>query len=146
LISSIDLNHNNISSSSSSISDLKTNSTSASGKDFHQIQLLKECLICSLNKSNFSTIICFAFENSIHFQQQQQQHNNNINIISQLSKILKLNRIQEIAIACLLKNCNKEEIKQAAQYTLEQKLTELTQSVADQQSSSSELGIYMNLK
>ncbi len=144
MISSIDLNHNNI---SSSISDLKTNSTSASGKDFHQIQLLKECLICSLNKSNFSTIICFAFENSIHFQQQQQQqHNNNINIISQLSKILKLNRIQEIAIACLLKNCNKEEIKQAAQYTLEQKLTELTQSVADQQSSSSELGIYMNLK
>lgn len=124
---------------------MKTNSTSASssGKDFHQIQLLKECLICSLNKSNFSTIICFAFENSIHFQQQQ-QHNNNINIISQLSKILKLNRIQEIAIACLLKNCNKEEIKQAAQYTLEQKLTELTQSAADQ-SSFGELGMYINI-
>jgi hypothetical protein len=139
LISSIDLNHNNI-------SDLKTNSTSSSssssGKDFHQIQLLKECLICSLNKSNFSTIICFAFENSIHFQQQQ-QHNIN-NIISQLSKILKLNRIQEIAIACLLKNCNKEEIKQAAQYTLEQKLTELTQSAADQ-SSFGELGMYINI-
>ena len=137
MISSIDLNHNNI-------SDLKTNSTSSrsSGKDFHQIQLLKECLICSLNKSNFSTIICFAFENSIHFQQQQ-QHNIN-NIISQLSKILKLNRIQEIAIACLLKNCNKEEIKQAAQYTLEQKLTELTQSAADQ-SSFGELGMYINI-
>ena len=123
---------------------MKTNSTSSrsSGKDFHQIQLLKECLICSLNKSNFSTIICFAFENSIHFQQQQ-QHNIN-NIISQLSKILKLNRIQEIAIACLLKNCNKEEIKQAAQYTLEQKLTELTQSAADQ-SSFGELGMYINI-
>lgn len=37
-----------------------------------------------------------------------------------------MNRIQEIAIAVVLKNCNKEEIKQSAQQTLEQKLTELT--------------------
>lgn len=53
LVSSIDFN-----------SDPKT-----SGKDFHQTQLLKECLLCSLNKPNFSTVFCFAFENSVHFQE-----------------------------------------------------------------------------
>ena len=55
--------------------------------------------------SDFGSMICFAFENSFNFQ--QLPLNNNINIISKFSRILKLNRIQEIAIACLLKNCNK---------------------------------------
>ena len=107
-----------------------------SGKGFQQIELLKKFLISSLKKPNFGSMICFAFENSFNFQ--QLPLNNNINIISKFSRILKLNRIQEIAIACLLKNCNKEEIKQAA---LEQKLT---QSAADQ-SSFGELGMYINI-
>jgi hypothetical protein len=42
-----------------------------------------------------------------------------------------LNRIQEIAIAVVLKNCAKEEIRQSAQQTLEQKLTELTDTAGE---------------
>jgi len=145
LISSIDFSHHYSTTTTNQTNiiggdSLKTNSGTGSGsKDFHQIQLLKECLICSLNKSNFSTVICFAFENSVHFQDnnnklnQLTNNNNNVtstnNIVLNLSKILKLNRIQEIALACLLKNnSNREEIKQAAQLTLEQNLNELTTS------------------
>ena len=96
LISSIDLNR-----------DLKT-INNISGKDFHQIELLKKFVNSSLNKPNFGSMIRFAFENSFNFQ--QLPLDNRINIISQFSRILKLNRTQKKSMAFLLKNFNKDKI------------------------------------
>jgi CCR4-NOT transcription complex subunit 1 len=40
-----------------------------SGKENHQTQLLKECLTASIAKPNFGSILCFAIENPLEFQE-----------------------------------------------------------------------------
>lgn len=101
--------------------------TKTGGKDFHQTQLLKECFVSSVSKSNYSTIICFAFENSTHFQQSFKYQNTNL--LTQISKLLKLNLIQEVAVTIALRQCAIEEIRTCAESNLKQKLSELLDSL-----------------
>jgi CCR4-NOT transcription complex subunit 1 len=79
LFSNIDFNSevtsiNNTTSSSSSSSTTSTAATTSSsnkssGKDIHQIQYLKECLPVLLSKSYCITILTFAINNPLQFQE-----------------------------------------------------------------------------
>lgn len=98
----------------------------STSKDVHQIQLFKECLTVSLYKPNFSTVLCYAIENPLQFQQSQKFP---ANIVSQISKLIKLNQLQEIYLAILFKTTsNSEEFKSSSVEFLNQKLAEFVDS------------------
>ena len=51
------------------------------------------------------------------------------NLASQISKLYKLTHLQEIAVAILLQNCAKEDIKKSSKDFLRQKLADLKRPV-----------------
>ena len=94
--------------------------SSTTGKYSHQIQLLREFFIVSFNRPNFSSLIQFSFESCAQKFQP--------NVLSQMSKLLKLSHLQEIVLALTLKNTSREEVRQSALALLKQKLPELLNS------------------
>lgn len=111
------------------VSSIDFNSdTKASGKDLHQSQLFKECLIASLGKPNFGSILCFAVDSPLQFQESLKLPSN---LASQISKLYKLTHLQEIAVAIVLQNCAKEDIKKSSKEFLRQKLADLNDQYSD---------------
>ncbi|GIY98436.1 CCR4-NOT transcription complex subunit 1 [Caerostris extrusa] len=71
----------------------------SSGKDFHQTQLLiQECAFI-LQRPNFVSTFCYAIDCPL---QQQKSLRPSSSLLSQLSKVLKLSSVQEIAFALAL--------------------------------------------
>jgi len=97
----------------------------STGKDLHQTQLFKECLVASLYKPSFSSVLCYAIENPLQFQESQKFPTN---LVSQISKLLKLTQLQEIVLAILLKESAKEDVKKSSLDLLKQKLPEFIDS------------------
>ncbi len=100
----------------------------ASGKDHHQLQLFKDCLLASLYKPNFGSILCYAFDNPIQYQESP---NIPSNLVVQISKAIKLNQLQEICLAIILKNSSNEEIKRSSAEFLRQKIPEFCDSYSE---------------
>ena len=109
--------NNNNKINQSLLSTSGANST-ATGKHSHQIQLLREFFLVHVNRPSFGTILEHSLTDS---------SNNNL---TQISKALKLNSLQDVIFGVLLKNAVNEELKQSANSLIKSKLAELIESVS----------------
>lgn len=106
-----------------------TTAAASSGKDHHQIQLLRDLVCAYLARPNFPTLLSYCVDNPLPIQQEPVKYP--ANLAAQISKLLKLNQLQEIGLAICLKESNKEEIRKSSNDLLKQKLPELIDSFPD---------------
>ncbi|XP_076110950.1 CCR4-NOT transcription complex subunit 1-like isoform X1 [Mytilus galloprovincialis] len=104
----------------------------SSGKDFHQTQyLIQEC--CSLlSKPNFVSILCYSVDNPLHHQKNLKP---SPHLLPQISKVIKLNRVQEVTFGIALLHSSNSETRQYASQFVRQKLPDLIRSYVDSESS-----------
>lgn len=103
----------------------------SSGKDFHQTQyLIQEC--CTLlSKPNFVSILCYSIDNPLHHQKNLKP---SLHLLPQISKVLKLNRVQEVTFGIALLHSSNSETRQHATQFVRQKLPDLIRSYVDPES------------
>lgn len=106
-----------------------TTAAASSGKDHHQIQLLRDLVCAYLARPNFPTLLSYCVDNPLPNQQEPVKYP--ANLAAQISKLLKLNQLQEIGLAICLKESNKDEIRKSSNDLLKQKLPELIDSFPD---------------
>ncbi|XP_029552765.1 CCR4-NOT transcription complex subunit 1 isoform X16 [Salmo trutta] len=98
----------------------------SSGKDFHQF-LIQEC-VSLISKPNFISTLCYAIDNPLHYQKSLKPSSH---LFTQLSKVLKLSKVQEVIFGlALLNSCNADLRGFAAQF-VKQKLPDLLRSYVD---------------
>ncbi|XP_056138542.1 CCR4-NOT transcription complex subunit 1 isoform X13 [Lampris incognitus] len=98
----------------------------SSGKDFHQF-LIQEC-VSLISKPNFISTLCYAIDNPLHYQKSLKPSSH---LFTQLSKVLKLSKVQEVIFGlALLNSCNADLRGFAAQF-IKQKLPDLLRSYVD---------------
>ncbi|KAJ8002771.1 hypothetical protein DPEC_G00162420 [Dallia pectoralis] len=98
----------------------------SSGKDFHQF-LIQEC-VSLISKPNFISTLCYAIDNPLHYQKSLKP---STHLFTQLSKVLKLSKVQEVIFGlALLNSCNADLRGFAAQF-VKQKLPDLLRSYVD---------------
>lgn len=98
------------------------------GKDFHQSQfLVQECTL-PIAKPNFISTICYAVDNPPHHQKSLKP---SAHLIPQLTQVLKLSKVQEIAFGVALLHSSNQEISSYAADFLKIKLPELLKSFSD---------------
>ncbi|BFZ13285.1 hypothetical protein BsWGS_16323 [Bradybaena similaris] len=100
----------------------------SSGKDFYQIQFLSQEFGSLLIKPNFVSILCYSIDNPL---QQQNSLKPSPHLFSQISRVLHLSRVQEVAVALALLNSFKTDIVNFALQFAKQKLPELIRSYVD---------------
>ncbi|GFY28149.1 CCR4-NOT transcription complex subunit 1 [Trichonephila clavipes] len=103
----------------------------SSGKDFHQTQLLIQECASILNRPNFVSTFCYAIDCPL----QQQKSLQPSSLFSQLSKVLKLSSVQEIAFGLALLHSSNPELTNHAVNILKQKLPDFIKHICDQDSS-----------
>uniref|UniRef100_A0A3Q2EDJ4 CCR4-NOT transcription complex subunit 1 n=1 Tax=Cyprinodon variegatus TaxID=28743 RepID=A0A3Q2EDJ4_CYPVA len=100
----------------------------SSGKDFHQTQFLIQECVSLISKPNFISTLCYAIDNPLHYQKSLKP---SAHLFTQLSKVLKLSKVQEV-------RCNTPKMffclcilyASAAQF-IKQKLPDLLRSYVD---------------
>ncbi|XP_041746496.1 CCR4-NOT transcription complex subunit 1 isoform X18 [Coregonus clupeaformis] len=98
----------------------------SSGKDFHQF-LIQEC-VSLISKPNFISTLCYTIDNPLHYQKSLKP---SAHLFTQLSKVLKLSKVQEVIFGlALLNSCNADLRGFAAQF-VKQKLPDLLRSYVD---------------
>ncbi|XP_031558067.1 CCR4-NOT transcription complex subunit 1-like isoform X2 [Actinia tenebrosa] len=99
-----------------------------SGKDYQQVQFLTQECQTLIVKPNFPSILCYAFENP---DQKQKTLKPSTQLLPNVSRTLKLNKVQEVVFGLgLLKSAN-EELKTHAGQFVKQKLPDLLRSYID---------------
>ncbi|KAF8774618.1 CCR4-NOT transcription complex subunit 1 like protein [Argiope bruennichi] len=107
----------------------------SSGKDFHQTQLLIQECASILHKPNFVSTFCYAIDCPL---QQQKSLRPSSSLLSQLSKVLKLSSVQEIAFGlALLHSSIPDHINHSVNF-LKLKLPDFIRNICDQDLSSLE--------
>ncbi|CAH1779661.1 unnamed protein product [Owenia fusiformis] len=101
------------------------------GKDYHQIQYLIQESSLLITKPNFVSILCYAVDNPLH---QQKSIRPSTQLISQISRVLKLSHVQEIAFSLALLHSSNPETTNCAQQFLKQNLPDLVRSYIDRDS------------
>ncbi|XP_076590174.1 CCR4-NOT transcription complex subunit 1 isoform X10 [Chaetodon auriga] len=100
----------------------------SSGKDFHQTQFLIQECVSLISKPNFISTLCYAIDNPLHYQKSLKP---SAHVFTQLSKVLKLSKVQEVIFGlALLNSCNADLRGFAAQF-IKQKLPDLLRSYVD---------------
>uniref|UniRef100_A0A665V2F0 CCR4-NOT transcription complex subunit 1 n=1 Tax=Echeneis naucrates TaxID=173247 RepID=A0A665V2F0_ECHNA len=100
----------------------------SSGKDFHQTQFLIQECVSLISKPNFISTLCYAIDNPLHYQKSLKP---SAHLFTQLSKVLKLSKVQEVIFGlALLNSCNTDLRGFAAQF-IKQKLPDLLRSYVD---------------
>ncbi|XP_051917905.1 CCR4-NOT transcription complex subunit 1 isoform X5 [Hippocampus zosterae] len=100
----------------------------SSGKDFHQTQFLIQECVSLISKPNFISTLCYAIDNPLHYQKSLKP---SAHLFTQLSKVLKLSKVQEVIFGlALLNSCNTDLRGFAAQF-IKQKLPDLLRSYID---------------
>ncbi|XP_041694143.1 CCR4-NOT transcription complex subunit 1 isoform X17 [Coregonus clupeaformis] len=98
----------------------------SSGKDFHQF-LIQEC-VSLISKPNFISTLCYTIDNPLHYQKSLKP---SAHLFTQLSKVLKLSKVQEVIFGlALLNSCNADLRGFAAQF-VKQRLPDLLRSYVD---------------
>lgn len=89
----------------------------------------------SLYKPNFSSVLLYALEKPVQFQTESNDKNQSQSsqfsippTINQISKLVKLTQLQELVLAILLKQSQREEIRKQADEFVQQKLAEFVDS------------------
>ncbi|XP_048577201.1 CCR4-NOT transcription complex subunit 1 isoform X2 [Nematostella vectensis] len=98
------------------------------GKDYQQCQLLIQECQTLISKPNFASILCYAIENPEHKQKTLRP---SPQLLANISRILKLNRVQEVIFGLGLLNSSNEELKSYAGLFVKQKLPDLLRSYID---------------
>lgn len=107
----------------------------SSGKDFHQTQyLIQECASL-IAKPNFVSNLCYAVDYPLHHQKSLKP---SAQLLSQLSKVLKLTKVQEVAFGIALLYSSNADTKTYAAQFLKQKLCDLLKFFCDQDSTSNQ--------
>ncbi|XP_054632178.1 CCR4-NOT transcription complex subunit 1 isoform X13 [Dunckerocampus dactyliophorus] len=98
----------------------------SSGKDFHQF-LIQEC-VSLISKPNFISTLCYAIDNPLHYQKSLKP---STHLFTQLSKVLKLSKVQEVIFGLALLNSSNTDLRGFAAQFIKQKLPDLLRSYID---------------
>lgn len=100
----------------------------SSGKDFHQTQfLIQECGTL-LSKPNFVSTLCYAIDFPLHHQKSLRP---SPQLFPQISKVLKLSRVQEVIFGLALLNSSSSDTRLFASQFVKQKLPDLLRAYID---------------
>ncbi|XP_041966457.1 CCR4-NOT transcription complex subunit 1 isoform X4 [Alosa sapidissima] len=100
----------------------------SSGKDFHQTQFLIQECVCLITKPNFISTLCYAIDNPLHYQKSLKP---SPHLFTQLSKVLKLTKVQEVIFGLALLNSSSSDLRGFAAQFVKQKLPDLLRSYVD---------------
>ncbi|XP_057692286.1 CCR4-NOT transcription complex subunit 1 isoform X9 [Corythoichthys intestinalis] len=98
----------------------------SSGKDFHQF-LIQEC-VSLISKPNFISTLCYAIDNPLHYQKSLKP---SAHLFTQLSKVLKLSKVQEVIFGLALLNSSNADLRGFSAQFIKQKLPDLLRSYID---------------
>ncbi|XP_054632175.1 CCR4-NOT transcription complex subunit 1 isoform X10 [Dunckerocampus dactyliophorus] len=100
----------------------------SSGKDFHQTQFLIQECVSLISKPNFISTLCYAIDNPLHYQKSLKP---STHLFTQLSKVLKLSKVQEVIFGLALLNSSNTDLRGFAAQFIKQKLPDLLRSYID---------------
>ncbi|XP_018594427.1 CCR4-NOT transcription complex subunit 1 isoform X1 [Scleropages formosus] len=100
----------------------------SSGKDFHQTQFLIQECASLITKPNFISTLCYAIDNPLHYQKSLKP---TPHLFAQLSKVLKLSKVQEVIFGLALLNSSSSDLRGFASQFVKQKLPDLLRSYVD---------------
>ncbi|XP_034541651.1 CCR4-NOT transcription complex subunit 1 isoform X4 [Notolabrus celidotus] len=100
----------------------------SSGKDFHQTQFLIQECVSLISKPNFISTLCYAVDNPLHYQKSLKP---SAHLFTQLSKVLKLSKVQEVIFGLALLNSSNADLRGFAAQFIKQKLPDLLRSYVD---------------
>uniref|UniRef100_A0A4W4EPX1 CCR4-NOT transcription complex subunit 1 n=1 Tax=Electrophorus electricus TaxID=8005 RepID=A0A4W4EPX1_ELEEL len=114
----------------------------SSGKDFHQTQFLIQECVSLITKPNFISTLCYAIDNPLHYQKslKPSQH-----LFPQLSKVLKLSKVQEVIFGLALLNSSNIDLRGFAAQFVKQKLPDLLRSYVDADLGGSQEGGFQDI-
>jgi len=110
----------------------------SNGKDQYQVQYLSQEFAVLLAKANFVSILCYSIDNPL---QQQNNLKPSVHLLPQISRVLKLTRVQEVAVALALLSSTRSDLVNFALQFAKQKLPELIRSYVDVDTGSQEGGL-----
>ncbi|XP_061139907.1 CCR4-NOT transcription complex subunit 1 isoform X10 [Syngnathus typhle] len=100
----------------------------SSGKDFHQTQFLIQECVSLISKPNFISTLCYAIDNPLHYQKSLKP---SAHLFTQLSKVLKLSKVQEVIFGLALLNSYNADLRGFSAQFIKQKLPDLLRSYID---------------
>ncbi|KAM3608779.1 uncharacterized protein V6R79_004573 [Siganus canaliculatus] len=100
----------------------------SSGKDFHQTQFLIQECVSLISKPNFISTLCYAIDNPLHYQKSLKP---SAHLFTQLSKVLKLSKVQEVIFGLALLSSSNADLRSFAAQFIKQKLPDLLRSYVD---------------
>ncbi|XP_064610278.1 CCR4-NOT transcription complex subunit 1-like isoform X2 [Liolophura sinensis] len=109
----------------------------SSGKDFHQTQLLIQEFGNLISKVNFVSILCYAIDCPLHLQKSLKPSSQ---LFPQVSKVLKLSRVQDVVFGLALLNSSNPDLRNYAAQFVKQKLPDLIRSYVDADTTVSQEG------
>ncbi|KAK2491815.1 hypothetical protein MC885_016629 [Smutsia gigantea] len=112
----------------------------SSGKDFHQTQFLIQECASLITKPNFISTLSYAIDNPLHYQKSLKPAPH---LFAQLSKVLKLSKVQEVIFGLALLNSSSSDLR-AAQF-IKQKLPDLLRSYIDADVSGNQEGGFQDI-
>ncbi|KAI5617284.1 CCR4-NOT transcription complex subunit 1, partial [Silurus asotus] len=114
----------------------------SSGKDFHQTQFLIQECVSLITKPNFISTLCYAIDNPLHYQKSLKP---SPHLFAQLSKVLKLSKVQEVIFGLALLNSSNSDLRGFAAQFLKQKLPDLLRSYVDADLGGSQEGGFQDI-
>uniref|UniRef100_UPI00358E5F7C CCR4-NOT transcription complex subunit 1-like isoform X3 n=1 Tax=Myxine glutinosa TaxID=7769 RepID=UPI00358E5F7C len=114
----------------------------SSGKDFHQTQFLIQECTALITKPNFISTLCYAIDNPLHYQKSLRP---STHILSQLGKVLKLSKVQEVVFGLALLNSCNCDLQNFAEQFVKQKLPDLLRSYVDSDVGASSEGGFQDI-
>ncbi|XP_078805523.1 CCR4-NOT transcription complex subunit 1 isoform X12 [Oryzias latipes] len=100
----------------------------SSGKDFHQTQFLIQECVSLISKPNFISTLCYAVDNPLHYQKSLKP---SAHLFAQLSKVLKLSKVQEVIFGLALLSSSNTDLRGFSAQFIKQKLPDLLRSYVD---------------
>ncbi|XP_058011019.1 CCR4-NOT transcription complex subunit 1 isoform X2 [Ahaetulla prasina] len=114
----------------------------SSGKDFHQTQFLIQECASLITKPNFISTLSYAIENPLHYQKSLKP---SPHLFTQLSKVIKLSKVQEVIFGLALLNSFNPDLQVFAAQFVKQKLPDLLRSYIDADVSGSQEGGFQDI-
>ncbi|XP_065520065.1 CCR4-NOT transcription complex subunit 1 isoform X7 [Lathamus discolor] len=114
----------------------------SSGKDFHQTQFLIQECTSLITKPNFISTLSYAIDNPLHYQKSLKP---SPHLFAQLSKVIKLSKVQEVIFGLALLNSFSSDLRGFAAQFIKQKLPDLLRSYIDADVSGNQEGGFQDI-
>ncbi|XP_031420064.1 CCR4-NOT transcription complex subunit 1 isoform X4 [Clupea harengus] len=112
----------------------------SSGKDFHQFLIQEN--VCLITKPNFISTLCYAIDNPLHYQKSLKP---SPHLFTQLSKVLKLTKVQEVIFGLALLNSCSSDLRGFAAQFVKLRLPDLLRSYVDADLGASQEGGFQDI-